>query len=251
MMTRLALQLSNQEQEFLSAASWIHDIKIVDSNKNPDAIVTDDLCFTSSGKPILLYNSLLSENTNNIVPAFPKRFSPETITLKQSLDAGELGQLGLLRMHLWNQKETDGLQEMVHAIDLALWFFGDIPEHIHGTASIENGVKCLLIHLGFKCGGMALIDFTNSLPDGDNYESLSLIGSKGAAYADDHRNRNLFFNGGSLGAQCPDTKLSFIKPMLINFANKVRNKVDLENDLQSYNDAFKIFSEAGKKYYFK
>ena len=183
-MTRLALQLSNQEQEFLSAASWIHDIKIVDSNKNPDAIVTDDLCLTSSGKPILLYNSLLSENTNNIVPAFPKRFSPETITLKQSLDAGELGQLGLLRMHLWNQKETDGLQEMVHAIDLALWFFGDIPEHIHGTASIENGVKCLLIHLGFKCGGMALIDFTNSLPDGDNYESLSLIGSKGAAYAD-------------------------------------------------------------------
>jgi len=251
MMTRLALQLSNQEQEFLSAASWIHEIKIVDSNKNPDAIVTDDLCLTSSGKPILLYNSLLSENTNNIVPAFPKRFSPETITLKQSLDAGELGQLGLLRMHLWNQKETDGLQEMVHAIDLALWFFGDIPEHIHGTASIENGVKCLLIHLGFKCGGMALIDFTNSLPDGDNYESLSLIGSKGAAYADDHRNRNLFFNGGSLGAQCPDTKLSFIKPMLINFANKVRNKVDLENDLQSYNDAFKIFSEAGKKYYFK
>ena len=248
MMTRLALQLSNQEQEFLSAASWIHDIKIVDSNKNPDAIVTDDSSLASSGKPILLYNSLLSENTNNIVPAFPKRFSPETITLKQSLDAGELGQLGLLRMHLWNQKETDGLQEMVHAIDLALCFFGNIPEHIHGTASIENGVKCLLVHLGFKCGGMALIDFTNSLPDGDNYESLSLIGSKGAAYADDHRNRNLFFNG---GAQCPDTKLSFIKPMLINFANKVRKNVDLDNDLQSYNDAFKIFYEAGKKYYFK
>ena len=248
MMTRLALQLSNQEQEFLSAASWIHDLKIVDSNKNPDAIVTDDLCFTSSGKPILLYNSLLSENTNNLVPAFPKRFSPETITLKQSLDAGELGQLGLLRMHLWDQKETDGLQEMVHAIDLALCFFSNTPEHIHGTASIENGVKCLLIHLGFKCGGMALIDFTNSLPDGDNYESLSLIGSKGAAYADDHRNRNLFFNR---GAQCPDTKLSFIKPMLINFANKVRKNVELDNDLQSYNDAFKIFSEAGKKYYFK
>ena len=251
MMTRLALQLSNQEQEFLSAASWIHDIKIVDSNKNPDAIVTDDLCLTSSGKPILLYNSLLSENTNNIVPAFPKRFSPETITLKQSLDAGELGQLGLLRMHLWDQKETDGLQEMVHAIDLALWFFGDIPEHIHGTASIENGVKCLLVHLGFKCGGMALIDFTNSLPDGDNYESLCLIGSKGAAYADDHRNRNLFFNGGAPEAKCPDTKLGFMKPMLIDFVKKIKSKVGFEDDLQSYNNAFKVFSEAGKKYYFK
>lgn len=154
-------------------------------------------------------------------------------------------------MHLWNQKETDGLQEMVHAIDLALWFFDDVPEHIHGTASIENGVKCLLVHLGFKCGGMALIDFTNSLPDGDNYESLCLIGSKGAAYADDHRNRNLFFNGGAPEAKCPDTKLGFMKPMLIDFVNKIKSKVGFEDDLQSYNNAFKVFSEAGKKYYFK
>ena len=250
-MTRLAFQLSNHEQEFLSAASWIHDIKVVTLNENPDAIVTDDASLASNGKPILLYDSFLSDNTTDVIPALPKRFFPETITLKQSLDAGELGQLGLLRMHMWNQKTSDGLQEMVQAIDLALWFFGSFPENVHGTASIDDDSKCLLVHLGFKCGGMALIDFTNSLPDGDNYESLSLIGSKGAAYADDHRNRNLFFHGGEPSASCPDTKLSFIKPMLINFANKVRAKVDLEGDLKSYNDAFKIFSEAGKKYYFK
>ena len=250
-MTRLAFKLSNHEQEFLSAASWIHDVKVVNFDEDPDAIVTDNVSLASTGKPILLYSSLISDNTNNIVPAFPKRFSPEAIPLKQSLDVGELGQLGLLRMHLWNQKETDGLQEMVHAIDLAQWFFDDVPEHIHGTASIENGVKCLLVHLGFKCGGMALIDFTNSLPHGDNYESLSLIGSKGAAYADDHRNRNLFFNGGAPEAKCPDTKLSFIKPMLIDFVNKVKSRVGFEDDLQSYNNAFKTFSEAGKKYYFK
>ncbi|MFL2484945.1 MAG: hypothetical protein ACJ0KA_11450 [Verrucomicrobiales bacterium] len=250
-MTRLAFQLSNHEQEFLSAASWIHDVKVVDIDGNPDAIFTDDVSLASTGKPILLHNSLLSDNTANIVPAFPKRFSPEAIPLKHSLDAGELGKLGLLRMHLWNQKETDGLEEIVQAIDLALWFFGDFPEHIHGTASIENGVKCLLVHLGFKCGGMALIDFTNSLPVGDNYESLCLIGSEGAAYADDHRNRNLFFNGGAPEAKCPDTKLGFMKPMLIDFVNKIKSKVGFEDDLQSYNNAFKVFSEAGKKYYFK
>ena len=110
-------------------------------------------------------------------------------------------------MHLWNQKGTDGLQEMVHAIDLALWCFGDIPEHIHGTASIEDGVKCLLVHLGFKCGGMALIDFTNSLPDCDNYESLANR-SEEVAYADDHRNRNLFLME-TPEAKCPDTKLDY------------------------------------------
>ena len=98
---------------------------------------------------------------------------------------------------------------------------------------------------------MALIDFTNSLPDGDNYESLCLIGSKGAAYADDHRNRNLFFNGGAPEAKCPDTKLGFMKPMLIDFVNKIKSKVGFEDDLESYNNAFKIFSKAGKKYYSK
>ena len=111
-MTRLAFQLSNHEQEFLSAASWIHDVKVVDIDGNPDAIFTDDVSLASTGKPILLHNSLLSDNTANIVPAFPKRFSPEAIPLKQSLDSGELGQLGLLRMHLWNQKETDDLLPM-------------------------------------------------------------------------------------------------------------------------------------------
>ncbi|MEC8690236.1 MAG: hypothetical protein VX016_01635, partial [Verrucomicrobiota bacterium] len=115
----------------------------------------------------------------------------------------------------------------------------------------EDGVKCLLVHLGFKCGGMALIDFTNSLPDGDNYESLCLIGAKGAAYADDHRNRNLFFNGGAPEAKCPDTKLGFMKPMLIDFVNKIKSKVGFEGDIQSYKNAFKVFSEAGEKYYFK
>jgi predicted dehydrogenase len=43
---------------------------------------------------------------------------------------------------------------------------------------------------------MALIDDAQTLPGGDGYFSLSLIGSTGAAYADDHHNRNLLFRGG-------------------------------------------------------
>ena len=87
-MTRLAFKLSNHEQEFLSAASWIHDVKVVNFDEDPDAIVTDDVSLASTAKPILLHNSLLSDKKANIVPAFPKRFSPEAIPLKHSLDAG-------------------------------------------------------------------------------------------------------------------------------------------------------------------
>ena len=74
-------------------------MKVVNFDENPDAIVTDDVSLASTGKPILLVNSLLSDNTTGIVPAFPNVF-PEAITLKQSLDAGEIGQLGLPRTYL-------------------------------------------------------------------------------------------------------------------------------------------------------
>jgi predicted dehydrogenase len=47
---------------------------------------------------------------------------------------------------------------------------------------------------------MALIDDARTLPSGDGYFSLSLIGSTGAAYADDHHNRNLLFRGGDPNA---------------------------------------------------
>ena len=43
---------------------------------------------------------------------------------------------------------------------------------------------------------MALIDYSNQLPEGDGYQSLSVIGSTGAAYADDHQNMQLVFRGG-------------------------------------------------------
>lgn len=243
-MTRLAFQLSNHQEEFLIAASWIDEIEVVNIDETPDAIVTDDADIQSNEKPILLFGSLPIEGKPLIIPALPKRFSPEVIALRESVEAGNLGKLGLLRMHLWNQKKSDGVQEMVHAIDLALWFFGVEPEHIHGTTSAENEVKCSLIHLGFKCGGMALLDFTNSLPTGDNYESLCLIGSNGAAYADDHRNRNLFFSGGAPDAKCPDTSMNFIGPMLKDFTQKIKSAGDLESNSKSYNEALKIFSEA-------
>ena len=62
-MTRLAFKLSNHEQEFLSAASWIHDVKVVNIDEDPDAIVTDDVSLASTGKPILLYSSLLKPSS--------------------------------------------------------------------------------------------------------------------------------------------------------------------------------------------
>jgi hypothetical protein len=43
---------------------------------------------------------------------------------------------------------------------------------------------------------MALVEYAGRLPPGDGYQSLSVIGSAGAAYADDHANMQLVYRGG-------------------------------------------------------
>src|SRR5207302_1941129 len=53
-------------------------------------------------------------------------------------------------------------------------------------------------------GGMALIDYTDLLPPGDGYQSLSVIAASGAAYADDHQNMQLVYRGGAPQAVRPD-----------------------------------------------
>ena len=42
---------------------------------------------------------------------------------------------------------------------------------------------------------MAVLDFSATLPLGPGYESVTLIGSRGAAYADDHHNSHLLYRG--------------------------------------------------------
>ena len=85
-------------------------------------------------------------------------------------------------------------------LDLANWLFGAPPDRVYARAA-EPGY--LQVHLGFSGGGMALIDVSDDLPPGDGYRSVTVIGSDGAGYADDHRNRNLVFGGGDAAARDP------------------------------------------------
>ena len=126
------------------------------------------------------------------------RFMPSHQAVKDALAEGKLGDPGLLRMHRWSQPAgpTDAddivLGGSVNGIDLAIWLFDGMPTEVYAVG--RSGYA--QVHLGFLDGGMALIDEARTLPNGDGYLSLSLIGSSGAAYADDHHNRNLVFQGG-------------------------------------------------------
>jgi hypothetical protein len=68
---------------------------------------------------------------------------------------------------------------------------------------------------------MAMLDFSESLKEGEGYRSLTVVGSDGAAYADDHRDRNLLFAGGAPGATPPPSLHTALRPMLEDFVSAV------------------------------
>ncbi len=134
------------------------------------------------------------------------RFLPSVRTIKACLDDGKLGEPGLLRLHRWQPGHGSPLGELTSDIDLTCWLFGRQPTHVYAvgdsrpTGAGNEPFAYVQLHLGFPDGGMALIDESRTLPAGDGYFSLSLIGSTGAAYADDHHDVQLRYGGGNPAA---------------------------------------------------
>ena len=140
----------------------------------------------------------------HLVVLNPDRFLPSRQLIRQQLDSGRLGEPGLVRSHRWEHAPAaadaarppvasgDIPSPVAREIDVALWLIGEPPNLVYALASGGS----LHVHLGFPGGGMALLDYVDRLPPGDGYRSLSMIGSTGAAYADDHQNVQLVYRGG-------------------------------------------------------
>ena len=135
--------------------------------------------------------------------AQPQRFLPSIQTIRQSLDAGELGEPGLLRVHRWTaETSVDPFRRLLAEVDLANYLLGGPPTNVYAIArGSGDSSRLVQTHLGFAGGRMAMIDVTTSLPAGDDYYSLSLIGATGSAYADDHHNTQLLYGGGAVVAE--------------------------------------------------
>ena len=116
-----------------------------------------------------------------LMPAAAWRFRPSLRVIADRQAQGVLGDPGLLRIHRWTKSAS-----LLADMDVACWLFMDAPEKVYAW----SGGGYFQCHLGFKKGGMAIIDHATDLTHG-GYESLTFIGAHGAAYADDHRNVNL------------------------------------------------------------
>ena len=167
------------------------------------------------------------------------RFAPAGATVREALDSGELGEPGLLRIHRWESLGTGSwptldeeqgsvvVQNLSADIDLAVWLFGGLPSEVYATGRrVSHGgidqPDYVQVHLGFEGDGMSVIDYSASLPAGPGYHFLSMIGSKGAAYADDHHNVNLVYGNGGTRAIDPGGGVGHILAQLQEFADAVR-----------------------------
>ena len=167
------------------------------------------------------------------------RFAPAGATVREALDSGELGEPGLLRIHRWESLGTGSwptldeeqgsvvVQNLSADIDLAVWLFGGMPSEVYATGRrVSHGgidqPDYVQVHLGFEGDGMSVIDYSASLPPGPGYHCLSMIGSKGAAYADDHHNVNLVYGSGGTRAIDPGLGAGHILAQLQEFADAVR-----------------------------
>ena len=131
------------------------------------------------------------------------RYLPANQVVTNRLSSGKLGAPGLLRVHRWNAGPENPLARVLFGdIDLAIHFFKAGPSSIYAIRRSEGAY--IQVHLGFPAGGMAVLDFSSGLPEGRGYDSLSLIGSLGAAYVDDHHNTHLLYAGGNPTALISD-----------------------------------------------
>lgn len=176
----------------------------------------------SSGRPVLLaYEGVLADPDLDQLFAHAatarvplrvrslERYRPSRRLIYEELRGPLLGAFGLIRVHRW--EPTSGSladpaalpHALVRDLDLVLWLTQALPTRAFALRRVAGATaQCLVqVHLGFANEGMALVDYTNGLPAGDGYQSLSVIGASGAVYADDHANQQLLYRGGRAQAE--------------------------------------------------
>lgn len=169
------------------------------------------------------------------------RFRPSVIAVKTALDSGRLGIPGLLRVHCWepdepadraailNRDHGEFRSRIIQQLDLALWMYPQPPSEVFASTRGRHSDShlwpdYLQIHLGFPNGGMALISLSRNMPAGDDYQTVSLICSTGAAYADDHLQKQLIFRGEHPQAVQRDEIVPTLVNQLKDFAEAVASK---------------------------
>ncbi len=264
---------------FTDAAGRLPDVTVVEMNDNPDAVAVLagaanplETCrlAAAANRHILIELAAFSAPTEadelgricndagvRLVISPADRFRPAIRSVKETAAAGDLGEPGLLRIHRWQPRSNPGretnrdtnVSQIAADVDLANWFYDSMPSEIYcrcgqPPAEASTPATYLQVHLGYPKGGMALIDVAHSLPAGDGYYSLSLIGSLGAAYADQHHDMQLLYTGGKPAAVASRENAHQLLAQLENFVASVAAQHDPDENTLNPVRALEVAAQA-------
>ena len=245
--------------DWQAASDRLSDVTIVDADA-ADAVLVAGVDAanqaTESGRHVLLVPGSLQSAEEAADLAAPDgtvfmlaasgRFQPSIREVQAVNSNGSLGSLGLLRIHRWLPGgDPVGITCLADQLDLANWLFGTLPSEVYSVRRGESGGYAH-VHLGFPGDGMALGDVATTLPGGDDYYSLSLIGGDGSVYADDHHNMHLLYGGGQPEAVRGGESVFGLVNLLTEFASAVAEGRAADPGLSAAVEALKV-AEAAEK----
>jgi predicted dehydrogenase len=232
------------------------DAVVLTGSQRVEASVTERLLRAGkhvlhAGEPTLSWNEFESlwQMARQLEVQFavvnPDHHLPSRQFIKQQIP-DRLGQVGLIRIHRWQPAATDTPESpslpgpLIRDLELTLWLAGNGPNCVFALENRTAGARSLQVHLGFPRGGMALIDHAGGLPPGDGYQSLSVIGSSGAAYADDQQNTQLLFRGGSAKGIRVEEGIHQYADLLRPFVDSLRTRQELPGGHFAWWEAFAV-----------
>ncbi len=222
---------------FLQAGKSVSGLEWVEDVHEAEAMVIDQveaisqecrMLFVGSAYELLEWaGSDESDDKANLYLGRRFPFEPSVSALCESQNQGQLGDLGILRLHRWVAGSTPNVgrrDDVWDAINLGVRLFDAVPEQIYSL--IRKAEATMQIHFGFSGNGMAVMDFAWDLPAGRGYDSIHVIGDDGAAYADDHRNVSLLYEGDDPRALPVENDQIAIRSLLVSLVNATSDSVE-------------------------
>jgi predicted dehydrogenase len=172
----------------------------------------------------------------------PDRYLPSRQLLSRQVPE-VIGEPGLIRLHRWGPTlagPSEGLPDpLLRDLDTVLGLMGRLPKSVYAIEQGPSSGRYVQVHLGFSGGPMALLDYTDRLPAGDEYHSLSVIAAHGATYADDHQNMQLLYRGGHPQALRTEERAGQYAAIIQSFVDDLRAGRDRSADTAAWRGVFR------------
>lgn len=173
-------------------------IKILNSGKH--LVIEKPMCLTKCDAEEIISKGI--ENSKHVFCVMQNRYSPPSIWLKNLLNSGKLGEIYMVQINCyWNRDkryykpeswhgklDLDGgplFTQFSHFIDLMYWYFGDIKNiqakfadfnHKDLTDFEDSG----FVTFDFINGGMGSLNYSTSVWDKNLESSITVIAENGS-----------------------------------------------------------------------